>query len=338
MFSLRGSAVLVLVVSCLLFSACAPPPEIREEKVEYVWPLPPDAPRIKYLKSIWGARDLKKTTSALDIFAGEEASNDLLKPYGITTDKTGGRIFVTDTVRRLVFVFDVTAAKTSFIGLKEQNLKMPVGVAMDDNDRVYVSDTGADEVMVFSPDDKLLTRFGKGILDNPSGMAVDHAGQKIYVVSTKTHRVEVFSLDGKHISGFGGRGNGPGLMNFPTDIAIGAGGRLYVVDSLNFRVQIFSPTGVFEKAFGSLGLSPGQFSRPKGIAADGEGNLYVTDAAFNNFQIFAADGSLLLFVGSGGVSGPGEFSLPAAVHVDAQDRVYVADQLNRRVQIFQRLK
>lgn len=337
MISLRYSAVLLVLMSFLFSGACAPQPEIREETSEYVWPLPPDEPKIRYLKSIWGDRDLEKTKGAIDVFAGEEASNDLVKPYGITTDKEG-RIFVTDTVRRLVFVFDEHKAKTTFIGLKDNTFKMPVGVAVDLNNRVYVSDTGTDSIMVFSPDDKLLTQFGKGILDNPSGMAVDNAGQKIYVVSTKSHRVEAFSLEGKHLFGFGGRGNTPGKLNFPTDITIGSDGKLFVVDSLNFRVQIYSPTGVFEKNFGGIGLSPGQFSRPKGIAADADGNIYVTDAAFNNFQIFTADGSLLLFIGSGGVSSPGEFSLPAGIHVDGQGRLYVADQLNRRIQIFQKLK
>jgi len=337
MLSVSYSVVLLLVMACLLLPACAPQPEVRQEQPEYFWPLPPDEPRIKYLKSIWGDQDLRKAKSAMDLFAGEESSNDLLKPYGITTDKAG-RIFVTDTVRRLVFVFDEAAGKTTFIGMREKAFKTPVCVAVDDTGRVYVSDTGSDTIMVFSVEDKLLTQFGKGVLDNPSGLAIDNNGKMIYVVSTKTHRVEVFSLDGTHLFGFGGRGGDPGLMNYPTNIALGADGRLYVVDSLNFRVQVFNAQGIFEKTFGGVGMAPGQFSRPKGIGTDSEGNIYVTDAAYNNFQIFTPDGRLLLFVGSGGMLGPGEFSLPAGIHIDAQDRIYVADQLNRRIQIFQKLK
>jgi len=335
--SMRLFLCIVAGAVCGLAGSCAPPPAARYQPSEYVWPLPPDVPRVRYVKSIWGDKDLALKSDALDFLAGEGSSNDLLKPFSVATDTTG-KIFVTDTARRIVFVFDEKAAKTSFLGLKEKPFKQPVCVAVDAAGRIYVTDSGYHTVMVFNSDDRLISQYGKGILNGPSGVAVDNDRRRVYVVSTKAHRIEVFSLDdGRHLFGFGSRGSGPGQFNYPSDIAVGPAGKLFVVDGMNFRVQILSSEGVYERQIGGMGDAPGQFTRPKGISVDAEGNIYVTDSAFNNFQIFNPEGRLLLIVGSGGVSMPGEFSLPAGIYVDQKRRIFVADQLNRRVQIFERI-
>jgi len=331
-------ALITLSIGTLLFSSsCAPEQEIRPDTGAYVWPLPPEQPRIRYVKSLWGEDDLRRSKT-LDFLAGQSPANDMIKPYAVAVDRAG-RIYVADTLRREVFVFDEVLRQVTFLGRQEHTLLVPAGVVTDDMGRIYVADTGHDAVMVFDATDHLITSFGKGILNNPSGMVVDGARGRLYVVSTKSHRVEVFSLDGKHLFGFGGRGIAPGQMNFPMDIAMDNLGDLYVVDSANFRVQVFNREGTFVREFGKLGSEPGTFARPKGIAVDFMGNLYVTDAAFNNVQIFDPLGGLLLFFGVQGTTGPGEFSLPAGIAVDQHfHRIYVADQLNRRVQVFEILK
>ncbi len=328
------SALLVLS-AIFLFVSCATPPE-RIEESEYVWPLPPEKPRVRYVKSLWGEEDVRKSAPS-DFIVGKDPSTDLFKPYGLATDYSG-RIFVTDTVRRVVFVFDELMGDLKFLGLHDLPLGVPADVVVDQKERVFVSDAGRDRIVVFDLDDRILNQFGQGVLDNPAGMAIDEGRQRLYVVSTHTHSVEVFSLEGKHLFRFGGHGAGPGQFNYPMDIAVGPTGDLYVVDSANFRVQIFTSEGDYVREFGTLGTGPGQFSRPKGIAVDQAGRIFVTDASFNNFQIFNDMGQLLLFVGTGGVTGPGEFSLPADIEVDGQGRIYVADQLNRRVQVFEMIR
>jgi len=333
----KRAIILAGVYLCLvfLFASCATPPEKIEER-EYVWPLPPEKPRVRYIKSLWGEEDVMKSAPS-DFIVGKDPSTDLFKPYGIGVDDQG-RIYVTDTIRRVVFVFDELMGSLKYIGLHDMPLGIPADVAIDFMGNVYVSDAGRDQVYVFDTNDRLVNQFGKGILDNPSGIAVDNGRRRVYVVSTKSHKVEVFSFSGKHLFSIGSWGGGPGQFNYPMDIAIGPTGDLYVVDSANFRVQVFTSEGDFVREFGSLGTGPGQFSRPKGIAVDMAGRIFVTDASFNNFQIFNDMGRLLLFVGTGGVTGPGEFSLPADIEVDDQGRIYVADQLNKRVQVFEMIR
>jgi len=329
-----GRALLVLLVA-FLFSACATPPEKGQDR-EYVWPLPPEKPRIRYIKSIWGEEDVRQSAPA-DFIVGKNPSTDLFKPYGVGTDHSG-RLYVTDTIRRVVFVFDEIMGDLSFIGLNGMPLGVPADVVVDSRDRIYVSDSARDEIFVFDRNDRVINRFGRGIVDNPAGMVLDEGRGRLYVVSSKTHRVEVFSPEGEHLFGFGGFGKQQGLMNRPTDIAQGPEGDLYVVDSANFKIKVFSPDGEFIREFGALGTGPGQFSRPKGIAVDLTGRIFVTDASFNNFQIFDNDGRLLLFVGAGGTVGPGEVTLPSDIEVDDMGRIYGADQLNRRVQVFEMIR
>lgn len=336
-FAFPPGRILFCAFVLAVLSSCAPEQEIRPDVGSYVWPLPPEQPRIKYVKSLFGEADYWKTGS-LDIIAGERPSDDLLKPYGVATDRSG-RVYVADTLKRAVFIFDEVLRQVTVIGRREQVLRVPSSVAVDAMQNIYVADTGHDAVLVFNSTDRLITMFGKEVLNNPSGMVIDDAKGRLYVVSSRTHRVEVFSLSGKHLFGFGSRGPEPGMFNYPMGIAMDNMGDLYVVDSANFRVQVFNGEGVFIREFGRLGAEPGTFSRPKGVATDFMGNVYVTDAAFNNFQIFDPMGRLLLFIGASGTTGPGEFSLPAGIAIDRQfNRIYVADQLNRRVQVFEILK
>ena len=313
----------------------------KEEPTDLVWPLPPDPPRIKYVRSYRFREDVeeRKKLSATDLLLGkkEEPGESLKRPYGVHADRDG-RIFVTDTGWGKVVVFDSKNRKFEFWGESGRGtLQQPIGVTSDSTGRVYVTDAAQRRVVVFDRNGEFALAMGQTEeLERPTGIAIDEDRRRVYVVDTRKHNIVVFDLDGRRISTIGERGTAPGQFNFPTNLAVGRDGRLYVMDSMNFRVQILDPDGRAIRAFGENGRSPGQFARAKGIALDSEGHIYVVDAAFNNFQIFDPEGQLLLFVGSNGKS-PGQFWLPAGAYIDNEDRVYVADQYNLRVQVFQYL-
>src|SRR5512137_572123 len=86
-----------------------------------VWPLPPDAPRIRYLATYRGASDFakKKAPRWKALVFGEDeappaAPEDLVKPYGVTAS-ADGRIYVTDTGARRVIVFDPRLRTATFL-------------------------------------------------------------------------------------------------------------------------------------------------------------------------------------------------------------------------------
>jgi DNA-binding beta-propeller fold protein YncE len=308
-----------------------------------VWPLPPDPPRIRFVTEYRGVEDFKKKNNRFKtMLLGPDAQTRverLMKPYGVAVGKDG-RVFVTDTAARRVFVFDPDARSVGFIGESGVGkLAKPVGVAVDDNGTAFVADATLKRVFGYAPDGSLAIAIGHdGELQNPSGLAIDRQRRQLYVADAKKHQVLCYSsADGSFIRAIGKRGVEHGEFNFPTNLTVDRNGQLYVADTLNFRIQIFDAAGAFVKSIGSQGDGPGQLNRAKGVGVDSEGHIYIADTSFNNFQIFDADGTILLHVGSTGIR-PGEFLLPAGLFVDDTDRIYVADQGNARVQVFQRVK
>lgn len=303
---------------------------------EYIWPPPPETPRIKWLAQWSDSQDIKKV-NPLDVLIGEGLLHVLFRPNGVVSDNAGN-VYVADSQLNKVFVFDLEKQSMRFLG--EGTLKTPIGLAID-NKRgiIFVTDSGADKVFCLDKNTgkvvMSLTTTGK--FNNPSGIVYDEERGKLYVSDTKNHMVRTFDKEGKALLTIGKKGRDDGEFNAPSYLALDRNGRLYVVDTFNSRVQIFDPEGKFVKQFGRMGNKPGSFSRPAGIGVDSEGHIYVVDTAFSNFQIFSEDGKLLLWIGKTG-TGAGEFSLPTGMYVDSKDRIYVTDTFNRRVQVFQYLK
>jgi DNA-binding beta-propeller fold protein YncE len=307
-----------------------------------VWPLPPDPPRIRFVTAYYGLNDFKKKNGRWkSMLLGPDQDQHverLMKPYGVAAARDG-RVFVTDTAARRVFVFDPTRRAVGFIGEKGAGkIVKPVGVAVDDSGTAFVADATLKRVFGYGPDGELAIAIGHdGELQNPSGLAIDRERRQLYVADAKKHQVLCYSAaDGSFIRAIGKRGVEQGEFNFPTNLTVDRDGQLYVADTLNFRIQVFDAAGTFVKSIGSQGDGPGHLNRAKGVGVDSEGHIYVADTSFNNFQIFDAEGRILLFVGATG-TGPGEFLLPAGLFVDDEDRIYIADQGNARVQVFQRV-
>jgi DNA-binding beta-propeller fold protein YncE len=236
---------------------------------------------------------------------------------------------------------DVQGKSFQQLGADERQvvLRMPIGVAVDRQDNIYVGDNNLHVIMQFGPDLQYVRMLGDpGDVSGPSGLAVDPTGRRLYAVDTQSHQIVVYDLaSGKVVARVGKKGVGPGEFGFPGGIAVGADGRVYVSDTMNYRVQVFDPDLKFMTSFGRLGDTPGDFRRPKGIAIDGEGIIYVIDSDFNNFQMFNPEGQVLLAVGEYGMR-PGQMMLPAGIAVHPSSRrIFVADQLNRRVQAFERV-
>ncbi|MFN7915652.1 MAG: 6-bladed beta-propeller [Vicinamibacterales bacterium] len=340
-----GAIALICIATADLSAAKDKKPAAAQKDLQLVWPLPPEQPRIKYLRTYQSANDFKaakKPSRFAALLLGPQdpgAGGDaLLKPYGVAASKSG-KVYVADTAAKRAFVFDPDKKDVSFLGEDGAGrLAKPIGVAVDADGTVFVADATLKRVFGYDPDGRMRVAIGhEGELENPSGLALDRVNHRLYVADSGKHQVLVYSsLDGAAQQTLGARGTDDAQFNFPTNLTVDRQGQLYVADTLNFRVQVFDPKGQFVRTFGTLGDGPGQMNRPKGVGVDSEGHVYVVDASFNNFQIFDDAGQLLLFVGSGGRN-PGEFILPAGMSVDEQDRLYVADQGNSRVQVFQYL-
>ncbi len=306
----------------------------------WVWPLPPEKPRVRHLTTFITPEDLgaKKGFFAKlwEFIAGKDDVDRIISPHGVTADGKG-KIYVADWGAARVHYFDFKKKKyDQFSKIKTGNLVSPIGAALDGRGLLYITDSALRRVFVFkgSKNKKVI---GDDSLKRPTGIAINKKKKRIYVVDTLGHRVDVFGVDGRKQFSFGKRGVGAGEFNYPTHIAVDPKGTVYVMDTLNFRIQIFDAQGTFLSIFGSNGTGIHDFIKPKGIAVDSQGHIWVSDSLRNSIQVFDRKGKLLLIFGKMGIK-KGEFNVPAGLYIDGRDRLYVADSYNYRVQEFQYLK
>jgi DNA-binding beta-propeller fold protein YncE len=277
------------------------------------------------------------------LITGDDGSrNTFAKPLAVAARQ--GRVYVTDTEGRRVFVFDLPRRRTFQLGFRrEGELKKPAGIAVDRLGLVYVVDSSQRRVVVYDALGLYLRHIEGADWVHPTAVAVSPGGERVYVVDTGRldsdhHRVYVHGPEGNHLGTLGRRGAAPGEFNLPTDAAVAPDGSLWVLDAGNFRVQAFSAEGRFLRQFGSVGSGLGQFARPRGLAVDREGRVYVSDASFCNVQVFQPGGELLLALGSRGQrDAPGRYLLPSKLACDERGYLYVVDQYFHKVEVIRHL-
>lgn len=232
-----------------------------------------------------------------------------------------------------------------------QGLIRPLGVAVDAQDSVFISDGPAHCVRIFAADGAPLGVYGvcgspgsdPGRFDSPWGLAPG-AGGHTFVVDYFNQRVQLFTSAGISIAslGTGVEGSANTQFSFPIGIAIDGADNLYVADTENARVQHFNAATLDYVA--TLGVTSERgsdnqhFSEPNDVAVDGDGHLFVADGDNHRVQKLASDGAYLATLGSTGSPGAGntQFNGPVGVAVDADGNIYVSDLGNVRVQKFTR--
>ncbi len=325
------------------------------EVIDYsklVWPQPPAIARVTYLNWFSGEKldskpkEKKKSSwkERLAGIAGEQPAAEkprfqLIMPYGLAVDSKG-RVYIAD--RKVKAIFIVTPETGEFEMIKhgaDARFTTIIGLAMDDSDRLFVSDSGARRVLMFSPQRKLEGHISEGMVD-PGGLAIDIENRFLYVADAGLNQVLVYDADPPHRLlrkvGLGGKDFtrvDPAIFAKPTNVAVDADGNLYVSDTLNNRVQIFDADGNFLSMFGKAGDGPGYLARPKGIAVDVDGHIWVADAVQDRVQVFDREGRLLAWIGGHGLY-PGQFRTLVGIAIDKNNRVFTTEQYPGRMQAF----
>ena len=309
--SIAAVALIVLAASCAA--------RVAPQQVRVVFPPPPAPPRLQYLTSFNGLKDVETQSSFNKFVAGEKEDLKLDKPYGVAI--YDGKIYVCDT-NATVIVFDLKGK--TFGPLKGAvgpgKLMQPSNISIDGDGIKYVSDPVRGQVVAFDRNDEYLTAYGApGNWRPVDAVAFE---DRLYVVDTKDRVVKIFDKkSAEPIKSIGAQGEPSERLQHPTNLAFDTEGSLYVTDLSRFQVVKFDRDGHFKSAFGKPGDNYGHFARPKGTAVDREGRLYAVDASFNNVQIFNKDGRLLMFFGEPGENA-GNFLLPAKVTIDYDNVSY----------------
>ena len=340
------AALRLLYVVCLpaavWLGGCqsAPKAIFPEVSPPLVWPPPPDVPRIRYVGELRGEESLGVRARGWEAVraavGGSRPPGAFSRPCAVAV--AGERVFVADTGLGVVHLLDLEGRRYLVLrGAPGDPLRVPIDVAIVGADRLAVVDRGRGALDIFDTAGNWLMTRRWPELAAPVAAAWDVSSGLLWVADGAAHACLGCRDMEQLVQRIGGRGSGPGQLNFPTGIACHPAVGLVVADAMNFRVQVFDGSGAPLAAFGQKGDAAGDFSLPRDVAVDSEGHIYVLDSQFENVQIFDGAGRLLLAFGQGG-SGPGEFSLPAGIAIDKQDRIWVADSYNRRVQVFQYLR
>jgi sugar lactone lactonase YvrE len=312
----------------LLASACGAP--VHKTGAAVYFPPSPELPRIQYLTSMAGSKDIETQSAFNKFVVGEKANVRLDKPYGVAI--FGGKIYVCDT-NATVIVFDLK--NKSFEALKGAvgpgKLAQPINISIEADGTKYVSDPGRSQVVVFDANDQYVKAYGlTGAWRPVDAVAYE---DRLYVADVTNSLVKVFDkATGELAAVIGDKGEPSERLDRPTNLAFDGEGYLYVTDFGRFQVVKFDRDGHFKATFGLPGDGPGHFARPKGIALDRQGQLYAVDSSYSNVQIFDKNGRVLLFFGQGGEE-PSQLLLPAKVALDYDNLEYFRDFVGAGFQV-----
>lgn len=278
------------------------------------------------------------TTSTISTYAGgtrgaygdggPAATAQLLVPQGMAFD-SAGNLYVADMGHYLVRKITPAGVISTVAGNGEEGYSgdggaatsatfgAPVGVAVDTNGNLYISDRAHHVIRKVT---------SAGIISTFAGTGT--AG---------------FSGDGGPASSATLNGSGP------FNLALDSGGNLYVADVINRRVRKITPAGVISTVAGTGtagttgngGLATAAtFQAPGGIAFDSVGQMHVVDSGSNNIRRISTGGTISAFAGAGGAatfSGDGgqatsaRFAGPSGITFDSSGSLYVCDNTSSRV-------
>jgi peptidylamidoglycolate lyase len=181
------------------------------------------------------------------------------------------------------------------------------GLAIDQQDRIYVFNRGPKPVMVFNAAGQMILSGADQVIN---GRAIDpnwqHSGTvdwegNVYVIERDAHRIVKLSpkLDTflLQLGTTGVKGNDATHLDLPSGIAVLKNGNIIVTDGYgNNRVILFDKTGKLLKQVGKgeggpddKGMGPSEWHLPHKLAVDAQENLYIIDRENKRVQVFDKD-------------------------------------------------
>jgi hypothetical protein len=211
-------------------------------------------------------------------------------------------------------------------------LQAPVGVAVDSNGNVYVSDFISSVVWRGTPGGSFSVFAGTGVagfggdgvqatdstLIGPYGLAIDGHGN-LYIAENGTHRIRLVDTQGiihtfagtgtQGFSGDGGLATNANLDS-PFGIAVDATGNVFIADTRNNRLRQVAPNGIITTVAGSGAVntvlpsagdgglaSAALLNNPLSVTVSSTGDIYVSDGTARLWRF--RPGGVITAIGTG---------------------------------------
>jgi thiol-disulfide isomerase/thioredoxin len=250
----------------------------------------------------------------------------------------------------------------------DRPLLYPGKVLADERtDRLFISDSNHNRIVVTTLDGRLIETIGSGLQgDNdgiflqarfhrPQGLALD--GDLLYVADTENHQIRVVDFPARAVHTLAGTGKQAGSssqggdalridLNSPWDLALKPGilvvamagsHQIWVIDLLNDQAYPYAGTG--EEARRDGAVNEAAFAQPSGIVVEGN-TLYVADAESNTIRAVQlppantlttiAGGDLFEFGDRDGSGDAARFQHPIGI-ASHGGRVFIADTFNHKI-------
>jgi trimeric autotransporter adhesin len=271
---------------------------------------------------------------------GAATTVQLMQPRNVAVDGSGS-LYISDFGANQVYrvasdgVLSLLAGTgtAGFAGVGTSavmaQLNAPAGLAVDQNDNVYIADSGNNKVRkVYNG--VIITVFNTPA---PTGVALDPTGM-LWVAGSGYFGTIVQQI--------------PSVAS-ARDVTVDASGNVYTTSG-GYVLEI--PAGGSVTTIAGSGTSPNfggdggpatsaQLNAPSGIAVDSSGNWYIADTANNRIRMVDSKGTISTFAGTGtagasGDNGPAmaaELNAPHGLAVDSADNLYIADSGNNEIRM-----
>jgi tetratricopeptide (TPR) repeat protein len=225
-----------------------------------------------------------------------------------------------------------------------QLFKKPVGLALDANDRLYVTMMEADKIAIIDPRNGALTgtlcKSGKaqGELYAPMDIDISHDG-RIAVAEWRNRRVQILNDEGKCIKELiyqEETKKGALTAVAPRGVHWTSDGRLVVSYPSFNQVICWNPADgqVLWRYGGAKGSDKGMLNNPSFITDSLNNNLLIADTLNHRIVEITADGKYFEHHGRRG-SKPGALLSPRGLALTRDEVLIISDQGNNRIHFFQ---
>ena len=192
-----------------------------------------------------------------------------------------------------------------------------VGISGYSQTQYYVSTLAGDTThLSLGTDSNAGYRNGasaQALFNSPTGVAIDTAGQYIYVADTRNNIIRKVQIPTGYVTTIAG-------------------------DTIDLKKGLDSNIG-YQDAVNPFAA---KFSNPWGICVDDTGNVYIADTYNNVIRKISVSGKVTTYAGkhntgipvAGFVNGPkdsAEFYLPVSLAIDKSGNIYVADNGNNAI-------
>lgn len=233
----------------------------------------------------------------------------------------------------------------------EETFFNPIGIGLDQNDHIYLSEYTGGKISRFDENGIFLNSFGGG--GHAYDLTFDHEGH-VLVTDQVKGQIQYYTPEGTFIKSIGEKltQNEPVLDHYldgPTCVRIDrTTGNLIIFDNgirTGPSIKIFDSKGQFVRKIGKPqpGDLPGEALTSKigdwEIKAsysgdvDGKGNIIIADYELHVVLAFTQEGEPLFRIDTKGKQ-PGQLDEPQAVVIDQNGNLIITEYANSRISVF----